>query len=135
MEGNNTEKRLYELIWKRTIASQMSDARLEKTTVTITVSGQKEKFIAEGEVMKFDGFLKVYMESSDDEPEEKEKYCCLPLKTGMKLPYLSITATERFTHYPPRYTEASLVKKLEELGIGRPSTYAPPFPPFSSADM
>ena len=73
VEGNNTEKRLYELIWKRTIASQMSDARLEKTTATITVSGQKEKFIAEGEVLKFDGFLKVYMESSDEEPEEKDE--------------------------------------------------------------
>ena len=125
VEGNNTEKRLYELIWKRTIASQMSDARLEKTTATITVSGQKEKFIAEGEVLKFDGFLKVYMESSDDEPEEKDEALLPPIEEGMILPYLSITATERFTHYPPRYTEASLVKKLEELGIGRPSTYAP----------
>jgi DNA topoisomerase-1 len=125
VEGNNTEKRLYELIWKRTIASQMSDARLEKTTATITVSGQKEKFIAEGEVLKFDGFLKVYMESSDDEPEEKDEILLPPIEEGMILPYLSITATERFTHYPPRYTEASLVKKLEELGIGRPSTYAP----------
>ena len=125
VEGNNTEKRLYELIWKRTIASQMSDARLEKTTATISVSGQKEKFIAEGEVLKFDGFLKVYMESSDDEPEEKDEVLLPPIEEGMILPYLSITATERFTHYPPRYTEASLVKKLEELGIGRPSTYAP----------
>jgi DNA topoisomerase I len=125
VEGNNTEKRLYELIWKRTIASQMSDARLEKTTATIAVSGQKEKFIAEGEVLKFDGFLKVYMESSDDEPEEKDGGLLPPIEEGMILPYLSITATERFTHYPPRYTEASLVKKLEELGIGRPSTYAP----------
>ena len=125
VEGNNTEKRLYELIWKRTIASQMSDARLEKTTATITVSGQKEKFIAEGEVLKFDGFLKVYMESSDDEPEEKDEVLLPPIEEGMILPYVSITATERFTHYPPRYTEASLVKKLEELGIGRPSTYAP----------
>jgi DNA topoisomerase-1 len=125
VEGNNTEKRLYELIWKRTIASQMSDARLEKTTATIAVSGQKEKFIAEGEVLKFDGFLKVYMESSDDEPEEKDEVLLPPIEEGMILPYFSITATERFTHYPPRYTEASLVKKLEELGIGRPSTYAP----------
>ncbi len=125
IEGNNTEKRLYELIWKRTIASQMADARLEKTTATIDISGQKEKFIAEGEVLKFDGFLKVYMESSDDEPEEKGEGLLPPIETGMELPYLSITATERFTHYPPRYTEASLVKKLEELGIGRPSTYAP----------
>jgi DNA topoisomerase I len=125
IEGNNSEKRLYELIWKRTIASQMSDARLEKTTVTITVSGQKEKFIAEGEVLKFDGFLKVYMESSDDESDEKDEVLLPPIETGTLLPYISISATERFTHYPPRYTEASLVKKLEELGIGRPSTYAP----------
>jgi DNA topoisomerase I len=125
IEGNATEKRLYELIWKRTIASQMGDARLEKTTATITISGQKEKFIAEGEVLKFDGFLKVYMESSDDESEEKNDVMLPPIETGMVLPYISITATERFTHYPPRYTEASLVKKLEELGIGRPSTYAP----------
>ncbi len=125
VNGNNTEKRLYELIWKRTIASQMSDAKLEKTTATITVSGRKEKFIAEGEVLKFEGFLKVYMESSDDEPEEKDGGLLPPIEEGMNLPYLSITATERFTHYPPRYTEASLVKKLEELGIGRPSTYAP----------
>jgi DNA topoisomerase-1 len=123
--GNSTEKRLYELIWKRTIASQMSDARLEKTTVTIDVSGQREKFIAEGEVLKFDGFLKVYMESSDDESEEKNEVRLPPIDAGMILPYITVNATERFTHYPPRYTEASLVKKLEELGIGRPSTYAP----------
>jgi DNA topoisomerase-1 len=125
IEGNNTEKRLYELIWKRTVASQMSDARLEKTTVSIAVSGRKESFIAEGEVMKFEGFLKVYLESSDDESEEKGEVLLPPLETGMKLPYVSINSAERFTHYPPRYTEASLVKKLEELGIGRPSTYAP----------
>jgi len=123
--ANTTEKRLYELIWKRTIASQMSDALLEKTTVTIQVSGQKEKFIAEGEVLKFDGFLKVYMESSDDEAEEKVEGMLPPIEAGTKLPYVSVSATERYTHYPPRYTEASLVKKLEELGIGRPSTYAP----------
>jgi DNA topoisomerase-1 len=125
IEGNNTEKRLYELIWKRTVASQMSDARLEKTTVSINVSGKKQKFVAEGEVMKFDGFLKVYLESTDDETEEKGETLLPPLEKGMNLPYLSVNATERFTHYPPRYTEASLVKKLEELGIGRPSTYAP----------
>src|SRR5512133_829544 len=125
IEGNNTEKRLYELIWKRTVASQMSDASLEKTTVSIDVSGKKNKFIAEGEVMKFDGFLKVYLESTDDETEAREETLLPPLDKGMKLPYLSVNATERFTHYPPRYTEASLVKKLEELGIGRPSTYAP----------
>jgi DNA topoisomerase-1 len=125
IEGNATEKRLYELIWKRTVASQMSDARLERTTVSITVSGKKQKFIAEGEVMKFDGFLKVYLESTDDESEENGETMLPPLETGMVLPYRNITATEKFTHYPPRYTEASLVKKLEELGIGRPSTYAP----------
>jgi DNA topoisomerase-1 len=125
VEGNSNERRLYELIWKRTVASQMSDARLEKTTATIQVSGQKENFIAEGEVLKFDGFLKVYMESTDDESEENNEELLPPIETGMKLPYISINATERFTHYPPRYTEASLVKKLEELGIGRPSTYAP----------
>jgi DNA topoisomerase-1 len=125
VDGNNTEKRLYELIWKRTVASQMSDARLEKTTVSIDVSGKKQRFVAEGEVMKFDGFLKVYLESTDEESEEESETLLPPLETGMKLPYASVTATERFTHYPPRYTEASLVKKLEELGIGRPSTYAP----------
>jgi DNA topoisomerase-1 len=103
----------------------MSDARLEKTTVAIDVSGQREKFIAEGEVLKFDGFLKVYMESSDEESEEKDGAMLPPIEAGMVLPYITISATERFTHYPPRYTEASLVKKLEELGIGRPSTYAP----------
>jgi DNA topoisomerase I len=125
IEGNSTEKRLYELIWKRTVSSQMSDARLERTTVNITVSERKEKFVAEGEVLKFEGFLKVYLESTDDETEEKGEVMLPPLEEGMKLPYISINATERFTHYPPRYTEASLVKKLEELGIGRPSTYAP----------
>jgi DNA topoisomerase-1 len=123
--GTATEKKLYELIWKRTIASQMSDAQLEKTTVTIGISNAREKFIAEGEVMKFDGFLKVYFESSDDEPEENSAGLLPPIEKGMNLTYDNIAATERFTHYPPRYTEASLVKKLEELGIGRPSTYAP----------
>jgi len=125
IDGSSNEKRLYELIWKRTLASQMSDARLERTTVTIDVSGRKEKFIAEGEVLIFDGFLKVYLESSDDDTEEKDSVLLPPITTGMKLPYISVSATERFGHHPPRYTEASLVKKLEELGIGRPSTYAP----------
>jgi DNA topoisomerase I len=123
--GNAAEKRLYELIWKRTIASQMSDAQLEKTTVTIAISDAREKFIAEGEVLKFEGFLKVYIESSDDEPEEDEAGLLPPIEKGMDLTCKNISATERFSHYPPRYTEASLVKKLEELGIGRPSTYAP----------
>src|SRR5512145_13761 len=103
IDGNNTEKRLYELIWKRTVASQMSDARLEKTTVSISVSGKKEQFVAEGEVLKFDGFLKVYLESTDDESEEKDQTLLPPLETGTKLPFLSIQATEKFTHYPPRY--------------------------------
>ncbi len=125
IDGNQTEKKLYELIWKRTVASQMSDARLEKTTVSVGITGKKEKFIAEGEVLLFDGFLKVYMESTDDESEEKGETLLPPLEAGQILPYVNITATERFTHHPPRYTEASLVKKLEELGIGRPSTYAP----------
>ncbi len=125
IDGNATEKKLYELIWKRTVASQMSDARLEKTTVSIGISGKKEQFVAEGEVMKFDGFLKVYLESTDDETEESNQTLLPPMEKGMKLPCKSIQATEKFTHYPPRYTEASLVKKLEELGIGRPSTYAP----------
>jgi DNA topoisomerase-1 len=122
--GSN-EKRLYELIWKRTLASQMSDARLERTTVTILVSGRKEQFVAEGEVMQFEGFLKVYLESSDDEQEESKGGILPPMETGQQLTVISVSATERYTHHPPRYTEASLVKKLEELGIGRPSTYAP----------
>jgi DNA topoisomerase I len=125
-EGNNSnEQRLYELIWKRTIASQMSDAVLEKTVVTIGISTSNENFIASGEVLMFDGFLKVYMESSDDEADENSKGLLPPLRKDDKLHALAITATERFTQHPPRYTEASLVKKLEELGIGRPSTYAP----------
>ncbi len=125
-EGSSAnEQRLYELIWKRTLASQMSDARLEKTTVTINISGASEKFIASGEVMMFDGFLRVYMESDDEEQEEQTGSLLPPLKTGDRPGAEKITATERFTQHPPRYTEASLVKKLEELGIGRPSTFAP----------
>jgi DNA topoisomerase I len=120
------EQKLYELIWKRTVASQMADAQLEKTTVQISVTSRNELFIAEGEVIKFDGFLKVYMESSDDEDTDEEKEGTLPAMTeGEKLQRNEITSTQRFTHHPARYTEASLVKKLEELGIGRPSTYAP----------
>jgi len=126
VEGERNEQRLYELIWKRTIASQMADAELEKTTATITVSTTTETFVAQGEVLKFDGFLKVYLEGSDDDEEGEEDSGMLPpLKIGDKLINKNITATEKFTHHPPRYTEASLVKKLEELGIGRPSTYAP----------
>jgi DNA topoisomerase-1 len=123
--GTVTEKKLYELIWKRTIASQMSDAQLEKTTITIEVSNSSDKFIATGEVMKFDGFLRVYMESSDEEQENGKQGLLPPLQTGQILNYNNIDAIERFTHYPSRYTEASLVRRLEELGIGRPSTYAP----------
>ncbi|MFO7922112.1 MAG: type I DNA topoisomerase [Bacteroidales bacterium] len=124
--GNNTgEQRLYELIRKRTIASQMSDALLEKTNVTISISNAEENFFAFGEVLRFDGFIRVYTEGVDDENEENGKGLLPPLKKDDKPDALNITATERFTQHPPRYTEASLVKKLEELGIGRPSTYAP----------
>ncbi|MBU8893129.1 MAG: type I DNA topoisomerase [Bacteroidales bacterium] len=125
ISGTDREKRLYDLIWKRTVASQMSEAQLEKTTIDINVSNDDHKFVAVGEVLKFDGFLKVYFESSDDENDEETKGLLPSVDKGEKLDYDSIQATERFTHYPPRYTEASLVKKLEELGIGRPSTYAP----------
>jgi DNA topoisomerase-1 len=130
MENENVsapaqEKRLYNLIWKRTLASQMADAELEKTTVTIAIDGGKDTFTAVGEVVKFDGFLHIYMESADDDIEQDDEGMLPPLTQGEKLTYNSIAATERFTQRPPRYTEASLVKKLEELGIGRPSTYAP----------
>jgi DNA topoisomerase-1 len=128
VEGERNEQRLYDLIWKRTIASQMSDAELEKTTAKIKVSTASEMFVAQGEVLKFDGFLKVYMESTDDEEVDatSENSSILPpIQQGQTLQSNEITATQRFTHHPARYTEASLVKKLEELGIGRPSTYAP----------
>ncbi|NUM51330.1 MAG: type I DNA topoisomerase [Flavobacteriales bacterium] len=125
IEGEAREAKLYELIWKRTIASQMSEAKLEKTTVSISISNQPEQFVAKGEVLKFDGFLKVYFESTDDENEENSESMLPPLKKGQQLLVEKIMATQRFTQHPPRYTEASLVKKLEELGIGRPSTYAP----------
>ncbi len=122
--GGADEQRLYELIWKRTIASQMSDAELERTQVKIHSTGAQEMFVASGEVIKFDGFLKVYLESNDDEPVDQEGI--LPaMKTNDPLTLLQMTARERYSKHPPRYTEASLVKKLEELGIGRPSTYAP----------
>lgn len=121
------EQKLYQLIWKRSIASQMSTAELEKTTITLQDSSKKSEFYAEGEVIKFDGFLKVYMESKDDEDEEDaESSGVLPaVAVGEAMQVLQILATERFAKPAPRYTEASLVKKLEELGIGRPSTYAP----------
>lgn len=127
IDGERNEQRLYDLIWKRTIASQMADAELEKTTVKVGISTRPEQFVAQGEVLKFDGFLKVYMESSDDEDVEDEENSSIlpPMNQGDRLQLREINAVERFTHHPARYTEASLVKKLEELGIGRPSTYAP----------
>lgn len=126
IDGERNEQRLYDLIWKRTIASQMSDAELEKTTAKVNVSGASEIFVAQGEILKFDGFLKVYMEGTDDEDSDEENSSMLPpMKVGEVLDRQEITATQRFSHHPARYTEASLVKKLEELGIGRPSTYAP----------
>ncbi len=118
-------KRLYELIWRRTIASQMSDAEFEKTTAKIDISTNKEQLTATGEVMKFDGFLKVYLEGKDEEEDEDTEGMLPPLTIGQQLEFKEMTATEKFTRPAPRYTEASLVKKLEELGIGRPSTYAP----------
>jgi DNA topoisomerase-1 len=125
IEGESADKRLYDLIWKRTISSQMSDAELEKTTVVILGSGSPEKFVVQGEVLKFDGFLKVYLEGTDEEDEESKEGMLPSMKVGENLKANEINAIERFTHHPARYTEASLVKKLEELGIGRPSTYAP----------
>ena len=125
IEGSAQEKRLYELIWKRTIASQMADAELEKTSIYINISGLKNQFVASGEVILFDGFLKVYLESTDDENEAENDSLLPTMKSGEKLSANEITAQERFTQKPPRYSEASLVRKLEELGIGRPSTYAP----------
>ena len=120
------QQRLYELIWKRTIASQMADAELERTIVDIAISTQPDAPLkAEGEVLKFDGFLKVYLESKDDDDEETTKGILPPLNVGQALPLNNMQATERYTRPPARYTEASLVSKLEELGIGRPSTYAP----------
>ena len=126
IEGTVQERRLYDLIWKRTVASQMAESEIEKTVVTIDIDGQEEKFIADGEVVTFDGFLKVYHESTDDENQDNEGGNTLPaLNAGDLLERKSITSTEKYSQGPVRYTEASLVKKLEELGIGRPSTYAP----------
>ena len=132
LNGDPSEKRLYELIWKRAIASQMAEAAFERTTAKIGISTRKEELIAQGEVLKFDGFLKVYMESTDEEDdteinaEDSKKDAILPpLAKGQSLNLVELTATERYSRPPARYTEASLVKKLEELGIGRPSTYAP----------
>ncbi|SEM87029.1 DNA topoisomerase-1 [Prevotella sp. ne3005] len=126
IDGTAQEKRLYELIWKRTIASQMADAEIEKTTVNIQISNTNEMFVAQGEVVKFDGFIKVYRESSDDDEQQDEfGHILPPMKKDQELTRREILATERFSAGPQRYTEASLVKKMEELGIGRPSTYAP----------
>lgn len=125
---NNDWKRLYDLIWKRTMASQMADAQLEKTTAKIKISTNAETLTASGEVIKFEGFLKVYREDRDEEDiteDDMQDGMLPPLQTGLQLPLVQMTATERFSRPLPRYTEASLVKKLEELGIGRPSTYAP----------
>jgi len=128
IDGDASEKRLYELIWKRAIASQMSEALFEKTVAKIRISTRKEELVANGEVMKFDGFLKVYLESVDDEEDTQngeDNAILPPLAKGQRLDLQEMTATERFSRPAARYTEASLVKKLEELGIGRPSTYAP----------
>ena len=124
--GDSSLQRLYDLIWKRTVASQMSNAKFEKTNVVIDISkSQNEHFKAKGEVLLFDGFLKVYLEGVDDDEEQEVQGMLPPIKEGQTLEPKSILATERFTNHPPRYSEASLVKKLEALGIGRPSTYAP----------
>jgi DNA topoisomerase-1 len=126
ISGTAQEKRLYELIRKRTVACQMADAELERTTISVDISGLKEKFVATGEVIVFDGFLQVYYESQDEENEKEQPNGLLPaVKPNELLRMNEIVATERFTQRPPRYTEASLVRRLEELGIGRPSTYAP----------
>lgn len=126
IEGTPQERRLYTLIWKRTIASQMADAELEKTTVNVAIAGVDEQFVSTGEVIKFDGFLRVYRESYDDDQEQdNEAHILPPLEKGQTLDMYEMVATERYSQYPLRYTEASLVRKLEELGIGRPSTYAP----------
>lgn len=124
--SSSQEKKLYELIRKRTIACQMADAELERTTISVGISGQTERFVAVGEVISFEGFLQAYMESNDDEVEKEQENGLLPpVKLHEVLSLKDIVATERFTQRPPRYTEASLVRRLEELGIGRPSTYAP----------
>ena len=126
IDGTSQEQRLYELIWKRTLASQMADAELLKTTATISISNDNDKFVATGETVEFDGFLRVYKESYDDDNEQEDESRLLPtLKKGQEVAQKEISAVERFTQPPARYTEASLVRKLEELGIGRPSTYAP----------
>ena len=125
VSGSDQEKKLYDLIWKRTLASQMADAKLEKTTISISIDGSTKKFQASGEIVVFDGFLRVYAESKDEEQEDGTSGLLPPINENDILDAKEITATEQFTNNPPRFTEASLVKKMEELGIGRPSTYAP----------
>lgn len=126
IDGDRDMERVYDLIWKRALASQMSDAKLERTVVNISVSTHKNEFlVAKGEVIKFDGFLKLYMENQDDEPEDEDSAILPPMTEGQDLELKEMTGTERYTKPAARYTEAGLVKKLEELGIGRPSTYAP----------
>ncbi|MBR6721553.1 MAG: type I DNA topoisomerase [Alistipes sp.] len=126
IEGTAAEKRLYELIWKRTVASQMVPAELDRKQIVINISSRAEQFLASGEVVKFDGFMRLYSESQDDDTTQEGEGGMLPkLNVGDQLEAVSISATERYTQAPPRYNEATLVKRLEELGIGRPSTYAP----------
>jgi DNA topoisomerase-1 len=124
-QGTSGEQKLYELIWKRTLASQMADAQVEKTTIKTQTKASPFNFVSKGEVIKFEGFLKVYFESTDDETEETDEGLLPAVTEGQEVKYTEIEATERFSQHPARYTEASLIKKLEELGIGRPSTYAP----------
>ena len=124
-EGDYAQSRLYDLIWKRTVASQMAEAQFERTTVDIEISNRKETLQAKGEILTFDGFLKLYIESTDDEDDEEKSGLLPDLEVGQPLILTDMNARERFTKHPPRFTEASLVKKLEENGIGRPSTYAP----------
>jgi DNA topoisomerase-1 len=125
VDGSSSEQKLYDLIWKRTLASQMSEAKLERTTIDILSKNSKHKFQAKGEVIQFEGFLKVYLESTDQEESEENAGLLPKMEKGDRLMASSITATQKFSQHPARYTEASLVRKLEELGIGRPSTYAP----------
>jgi DNA topoisomerase-1 len=126
IEGTAQEKRLYSLIWKRAVASQMADAELEKTVITIGGDKISEKFTSEGEQILFDGFLKLYLEGKDDEQDDESENQLIPnIPDRALMDALEISATQRFTQKPPRYSEASLVKKMEELEIGRPSTYAP----------
>jgi DNA topoisomerase-1 len=125
IDGSAAQKRLYDLIWKRTIASQMTEAKVERTTVQIDISGSKNYFVAKGEVMIFDGFMRVYEESKDEDASEEEKSQLPKLKVGMDLVNKDMMAEQKYSQHPPRYSEATLVKKLEDLGIGRPSTYAP----------